>query len=164
MIKSMTGFGRGEYTDGKRNYYVEVKSVNHRYCDITVKMPRRYTFAEDKVKSTAKEIVKRGKVEIFIMVDSATEEDFSVRANTAVAKQYVESLKELKNAFHLDGEISISYVASLPDVMKMIPDVQDEEEITGAVILTLKKALENYDAMRTLEGSKLAEDLHGRND
>lgn len=163
MIKSMTGFGRGEYTDEKRNYYVEVKSVNHRYCDITVKMPRRYVFAEDKVKNAAKDVIKRGKAEIFILVDNIAEEDVHVRANTVVAKQYVDSLKELKTAFHLDGEISVSYVAGLPDVLKMIPEVQDEEQLTSAILLTLGKALEAYDTMRLTEGRKLAEDLRARN-
>lgn len=162
MIKSMTGFGRGEHTDGKRNYYVEVKSVNHRYCDITVKMPRRYAFAEDKVKREAKETIKRGKAEIFIMVDSVTEEDAHVKANTVVAKQYVDGLNQLKDALQLEGEVTVSYVAGLPDVMKMIPDVQDEEEITTAILFALKKALEGYDAMRSMEGRKLAEDLQGR--
>ncbi|MGI6257656.1 MAG: YicC/YloC family endoribonuclease [Anaerovoracaceae bacterium] len=162
MIKSMTGFGRGEHTDGKRNYYVEVKSVNHRYCDITVKMPRRYAFAEDKVKGKAKETIKRGKAEIFIMVDSVTEEDAHVKANTVVAKQYMDGLNQLKDALQLEGEVTVSYVAGLPDVMKMIPDVQDEEEITAAILLALEKALEGYDAMRSMEGRKLAEDLQGR--
>ena len=162
MIKSITGFGRGEHTDGKRNYYVEVKSVNHRYCDITVKMPRRYVFAEDKVKREAKETIKRGKAEIFIMVDSVTEEDAHVKANTVVAKQYVDGLNQLKDALRLEGDVTVSYVAGLPDVMKMIPDVQDEEEIAAAILLALGKALEGYDGMRSMEGRKLAEDLQGR--
>ena len=96
MIKSMTGFGRGEYTDGKRNIIVEIKSVNHRYSDITVKMPRRYAFAEDKIKNTIKEKLSRGKIDVSIIVENITENDVNIKLNTMLAKQYVENLKELK--------------------------------------------------------------------
>ena len=79
MIKSMTGFGRGEYNDGKRSIIVEIKSVNHRYCDISVRMPRRYSFVEDKVKNTVKEKIKRGKVDVSIMVENLTENDVNIK-------------------------------------------------------------------------------------
>ena len=84
MIKSMTGFGRGEYNDGKRNIIVEIKSVNHRYSDISVKMPRRYSFVEDKVKNTVKEKIKRGKVDVSIMVENLTENDVHINLNTCL--------------------------------------------------------------------------------
>ncbi|MBO4724970.1 MAG: YicC family protein, partial [Firmicutes bacterium] len=130
MIKSMTGFGRAEYSDGKRNITVEIRTVNHRYSDIAIKMPRRYSFAEDKIKNKIKETVVRGKADVSIMVENLTENDLNVTLNTMVAKQYYENLKELVTTFELPGEIDLQFVASLPDVMKAVPDVEDEEEIT----------------------------------
>ena len=107
MIKSMTGFGKGEYSDGKRNFVCEIRSVNHRYADITVKMPRRYSFLEDKIRKIVKETVRRGKVEVSLMVDNITEEDVNVRLNSMAARQYIDNLKELKEEFSLAGEITL---------------------------------------------------------
>ena len=159
MIKSMTGFGRGEYTDGKRSITVEIKSVNHRYSDITVKMPRRYTFAEDKIKNTVKEKVRRGKVDVSIIVDNIAENDVNIRLNTMLARQYYDNLTELRSEFDLSGDISLQFMASLPDVMKVIPDVEDEEEITNAILIPVAEAAANLEKMRAVEGEKLAEDL-----
>ena len=159
MIKSMTGFGRGEYTDGKRSIIAEIKSVNHRYSDITVKMPRRYTFAEDKIKNTVKEKVRRGKVDVSIIVDNIAENDVNIRLNTMLAKQYYDNLTELRSEFDLSGDISLQFMASLPDVMKAIPDVEDEEEITNAILIPVAEAAANLEKMRAVEGEKLAEDL-----
>ena len=159
MIKSMTGFGRGEYTDGKRSITVEIKSVNHRYSDITVKMPRRYTFAEDKIKNTVKEKIRRGKVDVSIIVDNIAENDVNIRLNTMLAKQYYDNLTELSSEFDLSGDISLQFMASLPDVMKVIPDVEDEEEITNAILSPVAEAAANLEKMRAVEGEKLAEDL-----
>ena len=159
MIKSMTGFGRGEYTDGKRSITVEIKSVNHRYSDITVKMPRRYTFAEDKIKNTVKEKIRRGKVDVSIIVDNIAENDVNIRLNTMLAKQYYDNLTELSSEFDLSGDISLQFMASLPDVMKVIPDVEDEEEITNAILIPVAEAAANLEKMRAVEGEKLAEDL-----
>ena len=159
MIKSMTGFGRGEYTDGKRSITVEIKSVNHRYSDITVKMPRRYTFAEDKIKNTVKEKIRRGKVDVSIIVDNIAENDVNIRLNTMLAKQYYDNLTELRSEFDLSGDISLQFMASLPDVLKAIPDVEDEEEITNAILIPVAEAAANLEKMRAVEGEKLAEDL-----
>jgi len=162
MIKSMTGFGRGEYTDGKRNIIVEIKSVNHRYSDISVKMPRRYGFAEDKIKSAVKEKLSRGKIDVSIIVENITENDVNIKLNTMLAKQYVENLKELKETFGVDGDITLQFLAGLPDVMKAIPDVEDEEEITKAILIPVAEAAKNLESMRAVEGDKLAEDLIGK--
>ncbi len=159
MIKSMTGFGRGEYTDGKRNITVEIKSVNHRYSDISIKMPRRYSFAEDKVKSAVKEKLRRGKVDVSIMVENITENDINIKLNEPIAKQYYENLKMLQSNFDLCGEISLRLLATMPDVMKAIPDVEDEEEITKAILIPVSEASSNLENMRQIEGEKLAEDL-----
>lgn len=159
MIKSMTGFGRGEYTDGKRTIIVEIKSVNHRYSDIAVKMPRRYGFVEDKIKNTIKETLSRGKIDVSIMVENITENDVNIKLNTMLAGQYVDNLKELKETFGVDGEITLQFLATLPDVMKAIPDVEDEEEITRAILIPVAEAAKNLESMRAMEGDKLAEDL-----
>lgn len=159
MIKSMTGFGRGEYSDGKRNIIVEIKSVNHRYSDITVKMPRRYAFAEDKVKNAVKEKLRRGKVDVSILVENITENDVNIKLNEMLAKQYFDNLKQLQDQFDVSGDISLQFLASLPDVMKVIPDVEDEEEITKAILIPTEQAAANLEEMRAVEGQKLAEDL-----
>lgn len=159
MIKSMTGFGRSEYNDGKRNIIVEIKSVNHRYSDITVKMPRRYSFVEDKIKTTVKEKIKRGKVDVSIMVENLTENDVNIKLNTMVAQQYYDNLQALQESFDVSGDISLQMLAAMPDVLKAVPDVDDEEEMTKCILLPVKEACLNLEKMRSIEGEKLAEDL-----
>ncbi len=163
MIKSMTGFGRGEYTDGKRNMVVEIKTVNHRYSDITVKMPRRYAFAEDKIKSAVKEHIRRGKADVSIMVENIGDSDVSIQMNEALAKQYLEKMMNLRNVLGnpegFDDQLSLLQIAGLPDVMKVTPAVEDEEEIIRALLIPTLQAAENLDQMRAAEGAKLAEDL-----
>ena len=159
MIKSMTGFGLSEYSDGKRNITVEIKSVNHRYSDISIKMPRRYGFAEDKVKNIVKSRLRRGKIDVSIMVENITENDINIKLNEPIARQYYENLKTLQSTFELCGDISLRLLATMPDVMKAIPDVDDEEEITGAILIPVEEAAANLENMRTIEGEKLAEDL-----
>ena len=162
MIKSMTGFGRGEYSDGKRNVIAEIKTVNHRYSDINVKMPKRYSFAEEKIKGVIRQQIKRGKAEVSIIVENITEEDMVVKLNTMIAKQYLDSLTELKDLYELSGDIDIRLVSSLPDVMKAVPDVENEEEVVAVMIRAVEAATENLDNMRAVEGEKLAEDLKMR--
>ena len=159
MIKSMTGFGRSEYTDGKRNRTVEIKSVNHRYSDISVRMPRRYSFAEDKIKASVKAILIRGKVEVSVMVEYITENEMTIKLNEPLARQYYDNLRELKENFGLSGDISLEMIANMPDVLKDIPDVEDKEEITKAILIPVEQAAANLEAMRKAEGEKLAEDL-----
>ena len=159
MIKSMTGFGKGEFTDGKRNVICEIRSVNHRYSDIFIKMPRRYSFAEEKIKSIIKETVKRGKVEVSVVVESITEEEITIKLNPLVARQYIDNLRMLKDEFGLEGEISLETIANLPDVMKNAPDIDDEEEVTSSIEEAVRTAVANLDQMRVIEGQKLAEDL-----
>ena len=162
MIRSMTGFGRAEADDGKRNITVEIRGVNHRYCDISVRMPRRYSFAEDKIKNAVKERIKRGKIEVSVMVENITESDATVKLNTMVARQYYDNLMLLQKEFNVSGDISLEYLASLPDVLKAVPDVEDEEEITKAVLAPVCEAADNMVRMRETEGAKLAEDLLSR--
>ena len=159
MIKSMTGFGRSEYSDGKRNIICEIRSVNHRYSDITVKMPRRYSFAEDRIKQTVKEKLVRGKVDVSINVENVTESDVLIKLNQLAAKQYYDNLSELKEQFGLTGDIDLSLMAGMPDVLKAVPDVEDEEEITKAILIPVAEASANLEKMRAVEGQRLADDL-----
>ncbi len=159
MIKSMTGFGRGEYSDGKRTVTAEIKTVNHRYSDINVKMPKRYSFAEEKIKNVAKQKIKRGKAEISIMIENITEEDMTVKLNTIIAGQYIDNLNELKDTYGLGGDIDLKMIASMPDVMKAVPDVENEDEVVEVIRQAVVLATENLDNMRAAEGAKLSEDL-----
>ena len=159
MIKSMTGFGRGEYSDGKRNVMAEIKTVNHRYSDINVKMPKRYSFAEEGIKNIIRNKIRRGKAEVSIIIENLTEEDITVKLNEMVAKQYIDNLKELKSLYELDGEIDIRLVAGMPDVMKAVADVENEEDVMKVIEQAVALATENLDKMRAAEGAKLAEDL-----
>ena len=162
MIKSMTGFGRGEFADGKRNITVEIKSVNHRYSDINIRMSRRYSFVEDYIKKEIKKFAKRGKIEVSIMVENITESDITIRLNEPIAEQYIEKLNRLQDQYELDGEVELSLIAGLPEVFKQIPDVEDEEEMKISILTPVRQAVENLDNMRRLEGEKLAEDLLSR--
>ena len=159
MIKSMTGFGRSEYSDGKRNIIVEIRSVNHRYCDISVKMPRRYSFAEDKIKAIVKETAKRGKIDVSVVVENVAAEDTNIQLNAALAKQYMDRLTELKETFGLEGEITLQFLSELPDVMKAVPDVEDEQEIIDALSVPVREAVRRHDEMKIVEGEKLAQDI-----
>lgn len=162
MIKSMTGFGKGEYTDGKHHVVAEIRSVNHRYSDINVKIPRRYSFAEETIKNRIKDVVVRGKLEVSIIIDALRDGDVNVNLNVPIAGQYIDRFKHLKEEFGLPGEISIELISSMPDVLKTVPDVENEEEVTAVIKNAVDLATENLDVMRVKEGGKLAEDLHMR--
>ncbi len=162
MVKSMTGFGRGEYNDGKRNIIVEIKAVNHRYSDISVRMPRRYSFAEERLKAIVKDTARRGKIEISIMVENLTENDTNIKLNTMVAKQYYENLLTLKQELDIVGDVTLQYISSLPDVLKSIPDLEDEEEIYECLAKPTRDAAQRLKEMREVEGKKLGQDMMDR--
>jgi uncharacterized protein (TIGR00255 family) len=162
MIKSMTGFGRGEHSDGKRIVTAEIKSVNHRYCEIFVRLPRRYGFAEERMKAVVKESLRRGKAELSFSVDNLTEDDVRVRLNMAAAEQHFSNLRALQKHFGIGGGIDLGLLAGMPDVMRQVPDTEDEEEICATFETALRQALRQFDAMRLAEGGKLAEDIHAR--
>lgn len=159
MIKSMTGFGRAEYSDGKRNIIVEIKAVNHKYSELYVRIPRRYSFAEEHIKNAVKEYASRGKIDISVVVDNLTDDDVTVKLNTAVVKQYIGCLSQLREEYGLAGDIDLQFVSSLPDVMKTAPDVEDEEEILKGFLVPVREAAAGLDRMRALEGDRLSEDL-----
>ncbi|MBR0138763.1 MAG: YicC family protein [Firmicutes bacterium] len=165
MIKSMTGFGRGRYSDEFRTVTAEIRAVNHRYCDITVKMPRRFSFAEDAIKALVKNCTTRGKIDVMINVEAAGVSDSDVRLDLPLAKKYYENLMFLKESLPgLSGEADLRLISLMPDVLSLAPAEEDEElvlkELTGAV----EEACARFDAMRSLEGEKLLEDMLMRND
>jgi uncharacterized protein (TIGR00255 family) len=162
MIKSMTGFGRGEHSDGKRTVTAEIRSVNHRYCEISVRLPRRYGFVEERMKAVAKEELRRGKADILFSVDNITEDDARIQLNMAAAKQYISNLRELQRHFDVGGEIDLRLLAGMPDVMKQTSDTGDEKEICATFEAALRSALRSFDAMRSTEGGKLSEDIRAR--
>ena len=166
MVRSMTGYGRGIYSDNQRSITVEVKAVNHRYCDITVKMPRKYSFAEEKIKAVAKEVMRRGKIEIGVSIDNFGKSETDVNLNLEVAKRYYDALTELSQSFELsgDGQVPLSLLAGMTDVLTTVPAADDEEEFTRELMAALKEALEGISAMRTVEGEKLALDILKRAD
>ncbi len=166
MVRSMTGYGRGIYSDNQRSITVEVKAVNHRYCDITVKMPRKYSFAEEKIKAAAKEVMRRGKIEIGVSIDNFGKSETDVNLNLEVAKRYYDALTRLGQSFELsgDGQVPLSLLAGMTDVLTTVPVADDEEEFTRELMAALKEALEGISAMRTVEGEKLALDILKRAD
>ncbi len=159
MIRSMTGFGRYEYSDEKRNITVEIKSVNHRYCDITVRMPRKYSFAEDAIKNAIKNEIRRGKVEASIFVENVDDSEVSINLNEALARQYFNALTRLKDILGMEENVSLEYISSLPDILKAVPTVEDEEKLTAIFVSAASKAAQKHTQMRIAEGEKLASDI-----
>ena len=161
MVKSMTGYGRGIYSDEQRSITVEIKAVNHRYCDISVKMPRRYSFAEEKIKAAAKEVLMRGKIEIGVSIDNFGKSETDVNLNLDTAKRYYDALTELGQNFNLsgDGQISLSLLAGMTDVIPTVPAAEDEEEFVRELMTALGEALTGISEMRAVEGEKLAADI-----
>ena len=166
MIKSMTGFGRGEYSDEISKVTAEIKSVNHRYLDIFVKMPRRYSFAEESIKAAIKERVHRGKGEVSITVDNTGKSDTDVRLDRELAARYYEALSELKDSFDFgdDSHVSLSMLAKMPDVIVTSPAEEDEEAMSARLLGAIGNALDDFCSMREAEGAKLAADLSARAD
>lgn len=166
MIKSMTGFGRGEYADEISKVTVEIRSVNHRYLDIYVKMPRKYAFAEEKVKAAVKERVHRGKVEISVMVDNIGQSDSDVRLDAELASKYYDVLNTLLESFDFGDEsrVSLSLLSRMPDVIKTSAAEEDEDAVTARLLAATHAALDDFCSMRETEGEKLAADLLARAD
>ena len=166
MIRSMTGFGRGDYSDEISKVTVEIKSVNHRYLDIYVKMPRRYSFAEETIKSAIKERLYRGKVEVSVSVDNIGKSDSDVRLDKELAARYYSVLSELKDSFEFGEEshVSLSLLSKMPDVIVTTPAAEDEETMVKRLLGATEKALDDFCSMREAEGEKLAADLYARAD
>ena len=162
MVKSMTGYGRARETLNGRDITVEVRSVNNRYLDCTVKVPRTYIFVEDAVKARVQKAVSRGKVDVFITIDATAADETVVAVNEPLAQGYYEALTKLKDMFSLEGELSAAVLAKFPDVLTVTKAEEDLESVSGDICAVLDEALAAYNAMRTVEGGKLSEDIAGR--
>ena len=164
MVKSMTGYGRARQTLNGRDITVEVRSVNNRYLDCTVKVPRTYIFAEDAVKARVQKAVSRGKVDVFITIDAAAADETVVAVNEPLARGYYEALTRLKDIFSLEDGLNAVTLAKFPDVLTVTKAEEDLESVAADICAVLDKALAAYNAMRTVEGGKLREDIAGRAD
>ena len=162
MIKSMTGYGRAREMLNKRDITVEVRSVNNRYLDCTVKMPRMYTFAEDAIKQHVQQAVSRGKVDVFITVDASAADVAKVTVNEELAAQYAAALGILAGVCGTESRVTPEQLARFPDVLTVTKADEDLETVSADLCAVLDKALEAYNAMRTVEGAKLAEDIGSR--
>lgn len=162
MVKSMTGYGRARQTLHGRDITVEVRSVNNRYLDCTVKVPRTYIFAEDAVKSRVQKAVSRGKVDVFITIDATAADETVVAVNEPLARGYFEALTKIRDMFSLEGELTAAVLAKFPDVLTVTKAEEDLESVAGDICAVLDEALEAYNAMRAVEGVKLCEDIAGR--
>ncbi len=163
MIKSMTGYGRARQTLNRRDITVEVRSVNNRYLDCTVKLPRMYAFAEDAVKQRVQRTVSRGKVDVFITVDASAADVAKVAVNRELAAQYAAALNELAEICGPTAyKVTPEALARFPDVLTVTKADEDLETVSADLCAVLDEALAAHSAMRAVEGEKLAEDIGGR--
>ena len=162
MIKSMTGYGRAREVRNKRDITVEVRSVNNRYLDCTVKMPRMYSFAEDAVKQCVQKAISRGKVDVFITVDASAADVAKVTVNRELAAQYAAALAELSEVCGTEAKVTAEQLSRFPDVLTVTKAEEDLESVGADICEVLGEALTSYNAMRATEGKKLAEDIGGR--
>ena len=162
MIKSMTGYGRAVETVNGREYTVELRSVNNRYLDCSVRLPRMLSFAEEAVKQAVKAVVSRGKVDVFISLRSEAEEDVTVKLNGAVLQGYLDAMRQMVTEYGVRDDISVSTVSRLPDVFSVEKKEADEDQLRQDLLQVVNMALENYNAMRETEGAALDADLRNR--
>lgn len=162
MVKSMTGYGRAREMRNGRDITVEVRSVNNRYLDCTVKMPRAYIFAEDRMKARVQQAISRGKVDVFVTIDASAADETVVAVNEPLARGYYEALTRLKTMFSLPGEVTPEVLAKFPDVLAVTKAEEDVEAIAADICAVLDDALAAYNDMRAVEGEKLASDVAGR--
>lgn len=159
MIKSMTGFGRCEITEGERKITVEMKSVNHRYLDVNIKMPKKLNFFEAAIRNELKNYIQRGKVDIFITYEDFTESNVCVKYNKELAAEYMKYLKQMAQDFSLDDDIRVSTLSRYPEVLSMEEQTIDEDQLWQLLEMTLKNAAQNFVETRITEGGHLKEDL-----
>ena len=164
MLKSMTGYGRGEAVLNGRTITVEVRSVNNRYLDCSVKVPRLYIFAEDAIKSRVQGSISRGKVDVFVTLESIGGEQVVISVNQPVADSYYNALTGLRDRYQLRDDISVSLLSRFQDVLLVEKSQEDVEAVAKDICSVLDVALADFNAMRQREGEKLAQDIRSRAD
>ena len=158
MIKSMTGFGKSKLIKNNREYQIELKSVNHRYLDISVKIPRALSYLEEAIKNEISTKVKRGKIDVIITFENHSIEGRQIKINTELAKEYIKELRKLAEEENLLSDIHVNDIARYPEVLT-IQDNQDDEVIKQEILEVIKKATESLVTMREIEGKRISEDL-----
>ena len=158
----MTGYGRGEQTVNGYNITVELRSVNNRYLDCNVRIPRLYLFAEESIKSRVQNTISRGKVDVFVTLESTGEQKLKVNLNKPVAEGYHAALRELAETYGLADDISVSLLSRFPEVLVAEKAEEDVEQMAKDICCVLDKALNDFDQMRTREGARLKEDILSR--
>ena len=158
----MTGYGRAVETIDGREITAELRSVNNRYLDCTVKMPRIYAFAEDSVKTHVKSAISRGKVDVFIAVNVMEDMQMRISVNHPVLEVYLSAMRSIASDYGVRDDISVTALSRLPDVFVVEKAEEDEEKLTQDILSVVDKALEKFTAMRTTEGAALEADLRGR--
>ena len=143
MIKSMTGFGRCEITDGDHKYTVEMKSVNHRYLDANIKMPKKLSFFESSIRNELKNYVQRGKIDLFLTYEDFSESNVCIKYNRDIAAEYLKYLKAMSEDFGLDNDVRVSTLSRYPEVFSMEEQTIDEEEIWKGLAKAIQGAAEN---------------------
>lgn len=159
MIKSMTGFGRCEVAENSRKFTVEIKSVNHRYLDVNIKMPKALNFFESAVRSELKKYISRGKVDVFISFEDFSEENSTVHYNREIAAEYLKYLRQMAEDFRLEDDIRVSVLARFPEVFTMEEAGTDEEELWKELQKAVTGAAEMFVDTRVVEGGHLRDDL-----
>ena len=159
MIKSMTGFGRAEVADASRKFTVEIKSVNHRYLDVNIKLPKSLNFFESAIRSLLKEYIERGKVDVFISYEDYTEENYSLKYNAGLAEQYMTYLKEMAEQFGIENDVRVSTLSRYPDVFVMEEQSPDEQKLWAGLEQALRQAAAQFVESRIAEGERLRTDL-----
>ncbi len=159
MIKSMTGFGRCEITEGERKYTIEMKSVNHRYLDVNIKMPKKLSFFESSIRNELKNHIQRGKIDMFITYEDFSENNVCIKYNRDIAAEYMGYLKSMSEDFGLDNDIRASTLSRYPEVFSMEEQTLDEEEIWNGLVKAVRGAAEGFVETRIREGKNLADDL-----
>ena len=159
MIKSMTGFGRCEIADGNRKFTVEMKSVNHRYLDVNIKMPKKLNFFESAIRNLLKEYIERGKVDVFISYEDYTEDNFALKYIENVAAQYLAYLQQMSEKFGIENDIRVSTLSRYPEVFTMEEQNVDEKELWAGLERAIRGAAEQFVESRISEGERLRGDL-----
>ena len=161
-MKSMTGFGRAKLEKNSRIYNVEIKSVNHKYNDISIKLPRSLSYIEEKIKKQISSTVSRGKIDVYITFENYSEEGKEVIVNRELVKEYIKEFKKLSEENNLNINIPVTEITKLPDVLTLKETSEDEEVIENEVLECVKEAINNFVSMREKEGNKIKEDLNTR--
>ena len=162
MIRSMTGYGSAKGSCQGLNISVELKSVNNRYLDCSVRLPRGFLFAEEAVKTKVQSRISRGKIDVFINIDSAAADNVVVKVNEQLAAGYVSAVRQLSETFLLENSLTAAALSRMPDVLSVEKQDADAETVTAAIAGIVDEALDAYDEMRCREGKKLSDDIDAR--